>query len=253
MTGGKLLAFEGWFNRFDDEGNPTGWRQFGDEGNVITCSVSADMDKKERISKMPGTYGQALDTVYIPKPPEIKLTFDSIRPKDLAMAFLGEEPETVSQGSGSVSNEEITAKIGVYVDLSKQNLADGSVTVTNEDGSQTYVEGKDYVVHYGLGMIKALPGGAISDGQVLKVSYNYNAITWSKIKAIKRPVIKGAMRLYGKNMTTGKKCKVEFFHVVLQPDKEIDFLSDDFMQLSFSGTLVTPPGKDTPFEWYEEE
>jgi len=252
MSGGKLLAFEGWFNRFDDEGNPTGWRLFGDEGNVIVCAVSLPMEKKERISKMPNTYGQALDTVYIPKPPEIKLSFDSVRPKDLAMVFLGEESEDVSQGSGSVSDEEITAKLGVYVELSKQNIAEGSVVVKDEDGSQTYEEGKDYVIHYGLGMIKAISNGAISEGEVLRVSYDFNAITWKRVKTLKRPVVKGAMRLFGKNLTTGKKCKVEFYHVVLQPDKEVDFLSNDFMELGFTGTLVTPAGRETPFEWYEE-
>ncbi len=45
--------------------------------------------------------------------------------------------------------------------------------VTNAAGSTTYVEGTDYNVDYVNGLITALPGGAITAGEAIKVVFSY--------------------------------------------------------------------------------
>jgi len=91
-------------------------------------------------------------------------------------------------GTVSVADESLVmpAEAGEWVDLAHRAAELGSVTVTNEAGTITYVEDreahepgyrsgsvKDYRVDHRLGRIAWLTSGRLQAGQTVKVSYTY--------------------------------------------------------------------------------
>lgn len=83
--------------------------------------------------------------------------------------------QTVDSNTGEtqVTNESVTADVGNWVELDGYDIVSGTVTVyNNTDDVQT--EGTDYEIGYTNGSIKALSGGDITDGNTIKVTYNYS-------------------------------------------------------------------------------
>ena len=85
---------------------------------------------------------------------------------------------TSSSGVQSVTNETVVAEHGNWSELEGYDVEDGSVTVYEPNGSDSYetaTEGTDYEVDYSAGAIEALSSGSIGDGDELKVTYDYAA------------------------------------------------------------------------------
>jgi hypothetical protein len=125
-------------------------------------------------------------------------------------------------------------------------VADGTVTWADM-GLIVMASGTDFDVHYRLGMLAPLDGGAILQGDVLLVDYTHNAVSGSRIKGATQPTIKARLVLDGQNYVDGKDNLVEIFEAQLKPTSSVDWLADDFSALTLEGTLVTPAGYDHPF------
>lgn len=85
-----------------------------------------------------------------------------------------------STGEQTVTNETVTAQSGEYVDLDGYSIVSNSETVywynSTSDSYETVSSGSDYEMNYDPGEIKALSGSSvISDGDKLRVSYDYEA------------------------------------------------------------------------------
>lgn len=76
----------------------------------------------------------------------------------------------------SVIGERLTLASTVFVTLVRQRVIAGSVTVSNVDRTQTFVEGLDYLLTVvGLDTrIQRLIGGNVADGQEVLVDYAYD-------------------------------------------------------------------------------
>jgi len=219
-----------------------GWTEIG---NVTDFKINeTEADTKERISRMVGTYGQALDTQRITKPPKISMTVDTLDPDNMAMALRG-IVEKIERKAGSKSDIEITAVKGAYVELEDKFVK--NVTVTSNDGTTTYEKGKDYKVNETLGLIKILEDGSITDGEALKVSYDYGVATFYKIKGSKQAQISCALKVESRNEVNGKELTIEIFKAVISPAKEVSFITEDFNSIDLEGTIITPEGKDTGY------
>lgn len=130
---------------------------------------------------------------------------------------------------------------------------DGTTVV---DGAATWIDmgliamalNTDYDVHYRLGMLRPLSGGAISAGEELLIDYSHNAVAGSRIKGATQPTIKARLVLDGQNFVDGKDSRVEIYEAQLKPTSAVDWLADDFTALTLEGTLLTPTGYDHPFK-----
>ncbi|HDD52941.1 MAG TPA: hypothetical protein ENF32_02585 [Thermosulfidibacter takaii] len=215
-------------------------------GNAIKFAIAeTEADVKERISRRIDTYGQALDRVALAKPAKITIELNEIDAKNLAVALRGLVEDVTD--SGSVTGEDATAALGAYVKLAHDGIDEATVAVTNEDGSTTYTKDTDYEIRGSVGLLKALEGGDITDGQALKVDYQYNE-TCKKILGSKKTEIEGALILEGINMANNKACRVYVWKARLMPTSEVDFLAEDFTGITLEGTLLTPPNKTEPYE-----
>ena len=125
-------------------------------------------------------------------------------------------------------------------------VTDGSAVWTDM-GLILYPVTTDYTISHRLGLLQILSTGSITDGTNLQVTYDYNAISGSKINGSVKPTVKTRLLLDGKNAANGKSVMVRVDEAVLSPSGEVDFLSDDWTTLEMEGTLKTLTGKTSPY------
>lgn len=241
-SNGYLAEGTLYLNR-EVNGQPTGWKRVT---GTTTFSIKTSSEIKEQQSKDRGKFGQITASVAIPKPTELKVTISEFQKESLAMALMGDDV-IVTESGGTVTAEAITAKLDIFVELTKNRLVAGSVVVTNTGATTNYVENTDYEVNYALGMIQAKTGGEITDDQAIKVTFQHSAKAGYKINGATQTQIKGALRLDGKNLVSDELISITVDRALLVSDSEVDFLSDDFNKMSLSGRMETLSGKTTPF------
>jgi len=238
-----FLAGDIYLDVFDSNYQPTGL--IGPMNGEL-LSIQPQTNRIDQISKMRDTYGQVRNSVVLPQPSEIKLTLRDVPSDVLALAFQG-DVSTVSDGATTVTDESVTARVGRWVDLAGRNINAGSVVVTDSGGSTTYTEGTDYEINYRLGMLRALSGGAITDGQSILVDYSTSAVSGERIQTITRSQIKARIVVDGVNMADGnRQVHAEIYRATLAPDQPMDLLAEQHATVSFTGTMETPVGMSSP-------
>jgi hypothetical protein len=144
----------------------------------------------------------------------------------------------------------VTASLGAWVPLAYRKLTAETVVVKNSAGDVTYDEGadKDYVIDYTNGLLQALK--TITDGQALKVDYDYGSISGYKIQAHTNAVVNCKLKFYGKNMDSGEHVEVTAGLVQLTADGLMKLLSTDneFLSAKITGLAAVPPGQTVPYE-----
>ena len=241
---GFLGAGDVYIDRFDSSDQPTGFRMIG---NATVFQITEAADIKERKSLGRDTYGQTLDTVSIKQPAKINITVNELAMENLALALMG-DVAALSQTSGSVdagTPEDVVAEMDKWVEL--DYAAVSAVVVKDDEDTRTYVEDTDYEVNARLGMIQALSGGDIADGETLHVSYSYGAITGELVSGGTKTQIKCKIKLDGINFTDNKNVVLDVKEAVIKPSSAVDFLSEDFTEVVFEGSLNTPTGETTPY------
>lgn len=208
--------------------------------------IKPNSDLKEMVSRGRSTYGQVIESVPLPKPSDLSVTFAEVNKDSIAMALFG-TASVLNQGSGSATDEAVTATLGKWVQLAHENIATAGFVVTHSTGAPTYVLGEDYEVNYRLGLIRAIAGGAIADAQSLKVDYTYNAISGTNIAGGTQTQVRAQFKLDGVNFADQLPVVVNAWEAVLTPDSAFDFLQNDFAEIQLKGRLKTPAGKSEPF------
>lgn len=221
----------------------TGW-VFG--GSADKFSVKPNSNIKSKTSKAREQYGQTIATVALPQDADLSITFGEVNKDNIKLAFMGTSRVINTAAGGTITAEAISAKLGVYVPLAHKNLTN-AVVVTNSGATVTYVLGTDYDVNYRLGWIRALAGGAITDGLALKVDYVSGAISGTEIAGSTQAQLRTQVMFDGKNFVDGSPAEVEIYEAVLAPSGEFDFLADDWGALELTGKMTTPQGKTEPY------
>jgi len=208
--------------------------------------IKPNSDLKEMVSRGRSTYGQVIESVPLPKPSDLSVTFAEVNKDSIAMALFG-TASVLNQGSGSVTDEVVTATLGKWVQLAHENIATSGFVVTNSAATTTYVLGEDYEVNYRLGLIRTIAGGDIADAASLKVDYTYNAISGTSIAGGTQTQVRAQFKLDGVNFADQLPVVVNAWEAVLTPDSAFDFLQNDFAEIALKGRLKTPAGKSEPF------
>lgn len=207
--------------------------------------IKPNIELKEMVSKGKSTYGQVIESVALQQPADFTVDLPEVNKESLAIALLG-TTAALSQDAGSLTAVSVTAKLGAWVALTKANWNEAPV-VTNDGATITYVEGEDYIVNRTLGWIKVLEGGAIADAAPLKVTVDYDAITGTEIQGATSADVRARFKLDGINQVDKAPCIVTVHEVVIAADSALDFLADDFNNVSMPGRMKTPTGFTSPF------
>lgn len=207
-------------------------------------AIQPNSTSQDLISRGRGTSGQILESVPTQEPAEFSITFAEGSPEVMAMGLMG-SVAALSQTSGSVVDEPVSAKLNRWVFLNKSKVS--SVVVKNEAGTVTYVNGQDYIVNTDMGWIKALAGGAITDNQAIEVSYSHAAITGSRILGATTPDLRARFIMDGVNRADGKDCRVTVWEAIVAPNQALDLLANGFVTTALTGRMKTPSGFLSPF------
>lgn len=200
----------------------------------------------ELVSKGKNDYGQVLESVALQEPAEFTLELNEVNKESMIIALLGTSASR-SQTGGTLTAEAITAKLDVWVYLSKQGITAAALTVTNTGATVTYVEGTDYLVNRQLGWIKAIAGGAILADAALKVTAAYGAISGTVISGATKTNIRAEILFDGINQADGLPVIVTVREAIIAADAAFDFLADKFNTVNLPGTMKTPTGSAEPF------
>lgn len=234
-------AGEVYINR-TDSGTPTG---------LLGPYYASKFEIKPNVKKLPlksfarATYGQSLLDVSVQEPASLSIALSEVDKTAMGLALMGTSAAS-NQSSGTLTAEVITAKLGVWVKLSKGSLT-GSPTVTNSSVSTTYVLGTDYEVNAQMGWVRAIVGGAITADQALKVTTTYGAFTGTKIAGVTLTELRAEIIFVGINLVDRTPCIVTARDVSIAVDAAYDFLNSDFGPVVLPGILNTPAGQTESF------
>lgn len=240
---GLLLEGTAYFNRLSTTGTYEGLVELP---GIAKLGITTSADIKDMVSKDKDYYGQIISSVAIAQPSQLALMMRNSTAKGVALAMMGSE-EAYTAGSGTVTDESVTADLGAIVELAQRNITAGSVVVTSDPAGTTYTEGTDYEVNYSLGFLKVLTGGSIADDAALLVDYAHGAIDGWTVRGATRTQSKGRFILDGRNLINNKSVRFEAYSVLLVSDGEFDLMGDDPVEFSLSGRMETPSGKTEPF------
>ena len=86
----------------------------------------------------------------------------------------------------AISNEDVTAAEGAWVDLDNKRIRPGTVNVTLDTVGTQYVEYTDYLIDYANGRLYTLAAGSIADSASLDVDYTYEKVRGGENQPIQR-------------------------------------------------------------------
>jgi hypothetical protein len=224
-----------FFDRFDALGAKTGEIYMG---NCPGVNFSVETTKAEHFSSEKGL--REKDAALVVEVNRTgQLTCDNFSLDNFAL-FISGTKETQTQTSGAVTGETYKVSIGRYYQLGVSAGAPQGVrnvtgiVVKNDAGTTTYVAGTDYNLDADLARIQILAGGAIVEGQNIKVDYTKTAKTWDRVKSGSVSELSGALRIVADN-ASGTNRDWYMPSVTLTPSGELPIVAEgtDFVQMQF--------------------
>ncbi len=248
MSDSSPFSFIGAANVYldilDDDGNPTGLAL---EGDCSEFTPKPDSERKERTGHGRSNYGQVIASAILPKPMTATIKFGQLSQRLFAAAFFATS-SAYTQTAGAITPAiAITAIHDKWVEIGLNMVSD--LVVKDATATTTYDLGTDYEVNTRLGMVKTLSTGTIPDAVVLHVTGNKVAITGgSSMEAMTKANIKVRIKLDGQNYEDGRNFITDVYQMRLNPTSDFSLISEDFVDVTFEGTLETPTGYTTPMK-----
>lgn len=210
-------------------------------GNCKKFAPKVETETKENKMNGRDTFGQTSESFARITGSSLSMTFNRYDPQLLAAAFMGSAVSATAAAGAYTAT--ITGIKERWVEVGAIGL--DTCVVKDTTNTTTYVAGTDYEVNKRTGMIKVLTTDL--DGDTLNVTGNTLAKTGSRITAGTQSVVNVALRLDGKNLATGGNVLVTVWQAQLRSESDFDFMGEDFPELTFTATLITPTGKSWPF------
>jgi len=233
-----------YFDRFDSDGNGTGEL---DLGNAPAFNIGITLDTLDHFESRSGIREKDL-SVNVSVSSLATFTLDEYSKENIALAILGAEPSTETQGSGSVTDEAVTARHDRWVKLLYRNIK--SVVVNDDGGGGVYVIGVDYEVDQSVGRLKILSTGSIADAAALDVDYVYTSETWNTMLGVSVTAIEGLLRFVG-DPDQGIAYEAEIWKVKLRPTSPLGFISDDWGTIEFEAEIQKDVANHPTNPWFK--
>lgn len=214
-----------------------------DAFNVSEMQITQpDPDTKTRVSYMVESYGQALGAISTPKPAEIQFKTDSLPAAYLSMALLG-TPAALAQTAATDAAASFTAIHDKWVALARVELTAFAISGKTA--------GTDYEVHLAAGLCKVLSTGTIANGSTVNYTHSAPVRAGSKIVAGTQSLIQLTLHGSGINADTGKRCGILVHKANVSPSGALSFVSNDYISMTFKGTLIKPDDQAGSWEYWE--
>lgn len=214
-------------------------------GNVTNFDITPDAEELEVVSTGNSDYGQAADSMIDAKPTKFSFAVNRFNIDNWAMAFMGDYAAR-SEASANISGEAQTVSMGDMIKL--EGLDVSAVVVKDETDVTTYTLTDDYlIVDAALGIIKPVDGGAISDGDVLHISYTTALETGFLLSGGTQS--SKFIKMFGRgiNRFNNKRAIVTIPRGSVKPGGNFSMVGTDAASIQFDGTINVPTDGGTPF------
>jgi len=207
-------------------------------GNTPELSFAAEQETLDHYNSDEGVR-QKDDSVILQQDYMGNFITDNISPENLALFFLGEASTLTDAGSTVTDEAHAAVSPGSYYQLGVSDTMPAgarlvsSVVVTDDAGTPvTFDVTDDYTVDLELGRVYIVPGGAITEGTNLQISYTIGASSRMKVIS-KGKTIEGSLRYIAKNPAGDN---IDYFmpYVKLMPNGDFALKGDEWQQLSFN-------------------
>lgn len=242
-SSGNLLLGKGslFFDRINPKtGLPTGERHLGNCPTFTFTSSGETLDLYSSMDHDASLYKSVVKQVTGTG----KIELNEYDPINLATVLLGDS-QSISQTAGSIapaSPESITVhknclyKLGGFTTPNSQkfNILKSSIVLSK--GATALIEDQDYIVVNALAGVIMFPDNlntTLVEGDTVTLSYNYNSALLRRIFGGTSTQVEGYLRFIG-DPTTGPRYDAEFWHIVVKPEGDVNFIGDDWGKFSLS-------------------
>ena len=206
-----------------------GYEVFQDLGNVVDSSLEQTVEEQDHFSSKTGV--RIKDRSLVKQiEDDILFTLDELSTENLRGFFRG----------GAVSDIASSASVGVVdevIEMRREDvriLGNGygatSIVVKDITGITTYVKDTDYTevaIIGGYVGIAAISGGAITDGDFVRVSYDYDLRAHRQFSPATKLEVKGQALFFGVS-ATGREFIRSFLLAQLEPEGAFELNDDDW-------------------------
>ncbi|MCH4294225.1 hypothetical protein MJ923_07890 [Shewanella sp. 3B26] len=203
-----------------------------DVGFASSVNISIETDTQELQSNRPG--GGLADSVSRIKNVKLKMTLNTFSNANMALALRGKVEVLAAEAQ---QPETLTAILDGLAETSYMLDPTKAVTVTNDAGDETYVEGVDYVAS--AAGIRALSDGGITEGQPIKVTGT--SLAGNALEALVESGVTVPVTVDGVNDSTGKPFVITFYLWKPSPTAGLDVLSTNFGSFDIEGAVLANP------------
>jgi hypothetical protein len=118
----------------------------------------------------------------------------------------------------------------------------GHAVVTDATGATTYTAGVDYSFNLTLkddkiGRIFIPSGSAITEGESIKVTYDYQDYTYTELHAYKETQMEGTLRFVSDN-PAGTQYELQVWRCSIAPAGDTSMIGEDWSTLEFTGEVL---------------
>lgn len=208
-----------------------------------------EQERINRISRKRVTDGQTLDSFgQTTSAATMTLATDEQIPEIMAInlsSVASKQEVSSSQESGL----EIVCYTDTWTKLPHVNIkSDNPKFELKDDQDAELTEDTDYEVDYRTGMVRLLKDD--TEGETHKATYEYEKVTFVGYTGMTKTETRA--RIYGdmEDRVTGKRGELIVHEVRFSVGEDINLMTPDaFLVSTLEGTLITPSGKDGPFEF----
>lgn len=211
----------------------------GEDINVVSRRRGARFNQPVHKDTLPGSTDVTMGVLELP-------------PLLLARILFGEGSTSIV-AAGTVTDAAFEAtKIGVPLQLPHRLLTDTAEVI--KKGADTLVAGTDYRIDRRRGQIIFLEGGEVEEGDALTRSYAYGAQVSTTIIGGATPTKSFYLTGDMEDRINGGDGELTVPEVRLTVDGDVDWLSLEPIEATFTGTAVIADGESAPytFVFYEE-
>ncbi len=244
-----------WFNRdVDLTLTPARREGFKDLGNVVDAPQEQEIDELEHYTARSGT--RRRDRLLVREiSEEIVLTLDEPNYENLRTFFRGGDVTDVAASSGNSVSDEVVQLVDLETRILYKGYNASSIVVKDITDVTTYVKDTDYEEVDVIGDwkgIKIKSGGAITSGDFLRVSYDYDVRAHKRFAPATDLEVKGQFLLFGVS-DTGNEFIRSFEQVQIQPEGAFDFDDEDWTNFQLRVIVIddTDNSPNFPFGIFE--
>jgi hypothetical protein len=222
--------------------------QFYDAVNWTKMELTSQVQEADDLlSNMEGSAGEALASVNKTTEPGSLSGDADYMPPALYAVLLGATLSEVTQTQEAVVDEAVTLALGLWVPLANKYILTDPAFVLETDGSpDVVVASTKYEVDYVNGMIKATHSDAV--GAKL-ANYTRAARTIEQYAAGKAVSNYVMLRGSATEKVSSKRGRLQVHKVNLSGSAAFDPVTGTYVKGSFAGTMLTPTGYDSPWEF----